>query len=330
MPGAGFRGAEPVPLLHRMPSHHSIPDWVNAGRRRADLQRLTIRRRRTAAGFGALALLVVIIAIASGGGGGSRGAAQTLNANAQLHPPVLSEPVVVREHRREGRAVDRMLASGIPVVSQGGDRVREIALTFDDGPSVYTQQMLAVLQHFHAPATFFEIGQQIPPFADGTRAIVSDGYWAENHTMTHPFLTHLSASEQQTQLTQAAQNLVAAGAPPPRLFRPPYGDYNSGVVALARRMDMLSVLWSIDTQDYTLPGSPRIVQSVLSAAKPGSIVLMHDGGGPRYETVGALPEIIRGLRARGYTLVSVPRMMLDDPPTAAEALPAGSGLATGG
>jgi peptidoglycan/xylan/chitin deacetylase (PgdA/CDA1 family) len=313
-----------------MPSHHSIPDWVNAGRRRSNFHRIRIRRRRSAVGLGAIVLLVVLIAFASSGGR-SHAATKTVNANAPLTTPVLSESVAVREHRRENRAIDRVLASGIGVVRQGGSSEREVALTFDDGPSSYTPGVVAVLKHFHVPATFFEIGQQIPSYASFTLSIVAAGYWAEDHTLTHPNLNALSPADQDNELTAAAHNLTSAGAPFPRLFRPPYGDYDANVLSTARQLGMLTVLWTIDTEDYTLPGSPRIADTVLSQATPGAIVLMHDGGGPRYQTIDALPAIIRGLRARGYTLVSVPRMMLDDPPTSvSEAMGPGGGLAGSG
>jgi peptidoglycan/xylan/chitin deacetylase (PgdA/CDA1 family) len=77
---------------------------------------------------------------------------------------------------------------------------------------------------------------------------------------------------------------------------------------------MLMVLWSVDTQDYKRPGVGSIVRKALHGARPGSIILLHDAGGDRTQTVSALPAIVHGLRSRGYKLVTVPRLMLDDPP----------------
>ena len=123
----------------------------------------------------------------------------------------------------------------------------------------------------------------------------------------------LSAADQQTQLLQQISATGAYGAPYPRMFRPPYGSFNQTTLSILRRMKMLMVLWTVDTNDYRQPGVPAIVSSVLSGARPGAIVLMHDAGGTRTETVAALPQIINGLRAKGYTLVTVPKLLLDNP-----------------
>ena len=107
---------------------------------------------------------------------------------------------------------------------------------------------------------------------------------------------------------------MAAGAPAPRLFRPPYGAFNHKTLAMLKRQGLLMVMWSVDTSDYARPGVPRIVASALNGAHPGGIILMHDGGGDRSETVQALPQIIQGLRQRGYSMVTVPHLVRDDPP----------------
>ncbi len=104
------------------------------------------------------------------------------------------------------------------------------------------------------------------------------------------------------------------GAPFPRLFRPPYGLWNSGTLSLLRSYRMLMVLWSVDTGDYRLPGRAAIIRAALAGARPGAIILFHDAGGNRSETVAALPIVIAKLKARGYRLVTVPRLLLDNPP----------------
>jgi peptidoglycan/xylan/chitin deacetylase (PgdA/CDA1 family) len=97
------------------------------------------------------------------------------------------------------------------------------------------------------------------------------------------------------------------------LFRPPYGLWNDTTLKLLKHYRMLMILWSVETGDYTLPGVAAIVQRALAGATPGAIILMHDAGGNRSETVAALPDIIRDLRRRGYKLVTVPRLLLDNP-----------------
>ena len=111
-------------------------------------------------------------------------------------------------------------------------------------------------------------------------------------------------------LGQAA-DLRRSGAPAANLFRPPFGLYDEATLKLLRRQGMLAVLWTVETDDYELPGPEAIEQRVLEAVHPGAIVLMHDGGGDRSETVAALPGIVQTLRDRGYELVTVPQLVLD-------------------
>ena len=126
-------------------------------------------------------------------------------------------------------------------------------------------------------------------------------------------MSQLSAKDQQTQLLQDTAAIGDYGAPFPRLFRPPYGLWNAATLSLLKRYRMLMILWTVDTNDYQLPGVAAIVDRAVDGAKPGAIILMHDAGGNRSETVAALPQIIKRLRARGYKLVTVPRLLLDNP-----------------
>jgi peptidoglycan/xylan/chitin deacetylase (PgdA/CDA1 family) len=111
----------------------------------------------------------------------------------------------------------------------------------------------------------------------------------------------------------------------PRLFRPPYASFDRATLRLLREYRMLMVMWSIDSEDYTRPGAREIVRNVVEKARPGAIVLMHDAGGDRSQTVAALPAIVHKLRRRGYRFVTVPRMLLDDPPPEDQRLPHGAG-----
>ena len=95
----------------------------------------------------------------------------------------------------------------------------------------------------------------------------------------------------------------------PCVFRPPYGDYNGSVVSIARSLGLATILWDVDPSDYTLPGVSAIEQRVLAQVTRGSIILSHDGGGPRGQTLAAYPSIIRALRARGYRFVTVPQLL---------------------
>jgi peptidoglycan/xylan/chitin deacetylase (PgdA/CDA1 family) len=171
------------------------------------------------------------------------------------------------------------------------------------------------------PATFFVIGQEIHDFGASAEREVRDGFTIGDHTENHPMLAHLSAHDQREQLFEQAARIELLGWQKPRLFRPPYGSFNATTFRLLHQMKMLMVLWSVDTDDYEQPGVETIVKRALEGAKPGAIILMHDAGGNREQTVAALPPLIHALRARGLQLVSVPRLLADDPPPRGQPLP---------
>jgi peptidoglycan-N-acetylglucosamine deacetylase len=221
---------------------------------------------------------------------------------------------------RENRAIDRLLARQ-PFISAGGGERREIALTFDDGPGPYTPRLLDQLQRLHVPATFFEIGFMFQWFHASASRQLRIGDVIGDHTETHPMMAQLSAGAQQSQIVDQTEWVRKYGGPFPRLWRPPYGSYNATTLAILHREHMLMVLWTIDTDDYLRPGVSAIVHKALSGARPGAIILMHDAGGDRTETIGALPLIVKSLRDRGYKLVTVPQLILDDPPQHVQRLP---------
>lgn len=201
-------------------------------------------------------------------------------------------------------------------VGLAGRHRPEVALTFDDGPGSYTPQVLRILRRTHAPATFFVIGRWARAFPQLVAEEARDGFEIGDHTETHPMLSLLSPAAQAAQITEAEDAIRSAGAPWPRLFRPPYGSFNQTTPAILHAERMLMVLWSADTKDYSRPGVARIVYTAVSGAQPGAIILMHDGGGDRSETVAALPRIIRRLRQRGFRLVTISQLLSDDPPPA--------------
>jgi peptidoglycan/xylan/chitin deacetylase (PgdA/CDA1 family) len=242
---------------------------------------------------------------------GPRSFARSLGNRAALHGGRLASGLGALE--RDNRAISRVLAY-TPFVRAGLPRRRMIALTFDDGPSPYTPQIVRVLVKMHVPATFFVVGQQLTYFSAGLRDELRDGFVVGDHTENHPPLSVLSASRQLAQIEGAAVGIQRVGAPFPRLFRPPYGMYNARTLAILRRLRMLMVMWSVDPRDWLRPGTRAIVQRVLAGAQPGAIVEMHDGGGDRSQTVAALPRIIDGLRRRHYELVTVPQLLSADPP----------------
>jgi peptidoglycan-N-acetylglucosamine deacetylase len=278
-----------------------------------------VYRRRRVAALSAIGGLVVIIALVivatSGGGGSGRVQLASIGYFSQVKTLAGSGPTsfAATERAAENAAITRTM-SYTPAIRIAGSQHREIALTFDDGPGPYTPQVLHVLEREHVPGTFFEVGVAEQYFHASTTAIVARGYPIGDHTENHYAMSTLSRRQQQQQLLLQSAAIGQYGAAFPRMFRPPYGLWNSTTLALLKKYRMLMILWTVDTNDYTLPGVSSIVKSALKGSQPGAIILMHDAGGNRSETVAALPKIIAGLRKRGYTLVTVPQLILDNPP----------------
>ncbi len=285
------------------------------------------RRRRRVALVAALTLLVVLVAVVatSSGSAGSwdpvrlrEGAIEAL-PKLRLEQQVNAAAAAIQrqKHRRakEDDAVAATLAK-TPFVRQAGAQHREVALTFDDGPGVYTERILDALRRGHAKGTFFVIGRQIASFPLPLQRSVAEGNELGDHTWNHPDVTKLAPRDLKTELTDQATALQRAGLPRPRLFRPPYGAYNDATLAAAAREHMLTVLWTIDSSDYVSRSPAALSKYVLDLAKPGAIILMHDGGGNRTVTSKALSLIVRGLARKGYRMVTVPRLLLDNPPDA--------------
>jgi peptidoglycan/xylan/chitin deacetylase (PgdA/CDA1 family) len=304
--------------------------------RRADWRR---HRRNVRTTRRALALLTVAVVAAIGVllvAGGSSGTGPEASAPLRTNPATRhatrqakpsrplhrgpSQPASPSAARAQQAAVARVLRY-TSYVRLAGAREREVALTFDDGPSTYTPQVLGVLERMYAPATFFVIGREAQTYPKFVAAEARDGFEVGDHTQTHPLMAALSPAVQQSQISDAASAIHAAGAPYPRLWRPPYGSFNAATLRTLHHLGMLMVLWSVDTSDYARPGVARIVYTAVSGARPGAIILMHDGGGPRSETVAALPRIITRLRQRHFKLVTVAQLVADDPPPASQPAP---------
>jgi len=218
------------------------------------------------------------------------------------------------------RAIDGVLAY-TPFITGGMPRQKVVALTFDDGPSPYSASIVKILLRMHVPATFFVVGQQLTDFSSGLRDEFRHGFAIGDHTENHAMMTRLSAAAQYKQIHDDAVRLVRLGAPFPRLYRPPYGAYNATTLRQLKQLKMLMTLWSVDTRDWTRPGTAAIVRAAESRARPGAVILMHDGGGDRAETVAALPAIINALRRRHYSFATVPQLLRVDPPPRNQRLP---------
>lgn len=270
------------------------------------------RRRRAGAGLALIVLVVLLIGAISSHKSSSHPRASSAKRHVAILSPTQAERAADAA-KAEQKAIGSVLAY-TPFLRSGGSRGNEVALTFDDGPGPYTQQLVATLNKLHVLATFFAIGSQEQYFSAGTLAEINSGDAVGDHTETHPMMASLSPHDQYEQLFDQMAQIEVLGGTRPRLFRPPYGSFNTTTFREIHHLRLLMVLWSVDTADYTQPGVSAIVQSALAGAKPGAIILMHDGGGNRSETIAALPAIVKGLRKRGLHPVTIPRLLLDDPP----------------
>jgi peptidoglycan/xylan/chitin deacetylase (PgdA/CDA1 family) len=199
-------------------------------------------------------------------------------------------------------------------VFTGPRNVHDIALTFDDGPwwEPPTEDFVNELVRLHVPATFFEIGEHIPtydPHGTVERQMLADGDMIGDHTWSHPDLEGVSPLQQHEQIADAASEIKKVTGFEPCLFRAPDGAVNSSVLSEARSLGLTTIQWDIDPRDWALPGEGEIIDNVLANAHNGGIIEEHFGGGPRFETLDALPAEVAGLRARGYQFVTLTQML---------------------
>jgi peptidoglycan-N-acetylglucosamine deacetylase len=213
--------------------------------------------------------------------------------------------LVLERGRLSGRVVSLGFrsAAGAPL---------PVALTFDDGPwPGTTEQILAILARLRAPATFYVVGRQAEQHPALVRRALAAGMAVGTHSFSHPeHFGRLPMEGIRAEITKGRKALERLGVRPVG-FRPPGGAASRTVLAAAEHLGWPTVLWTIDPLDWQPGVTPhQIVRRVLAAARPGAIVLLHDGGGDRSATVAALPDIITGLRRLGLT----PTVMPPSPP----------------
>lgn len=203
-----------------------------------------------------------------------------------------------------------------PVSSPRSERARQVQprrpqtrrsgkvvyLTFDDGPNrVTTPQVLTLLQRYNAKATFFMVGNQ----AEGKTALVQQvraaGHAVGNHTYSHPSLTKLATPQIRQELRRTDALIGQTSC-----MRPPGGATNEAVASAARSEGKHVSMWSVDTVDWRRPGVQAIAAGMLTTTRSGSVVLMHDGGGPRAQTVQALATVLPRWAAQGYRFETLP------------------------
>jgi peptidoglycan-N-acetylglucosamine deacetylase len=282
-------------------------------RRAARTQKL--RRRRRYGGLSALVVVGVVVAVlvatqSSGGAphpGPRVGAASHVSPSASLSGQSAQWGL---ETAAQVAAVRRLVAYGLPLFC-GGTSKPMVALTFDDGPGVYTHFAIKKLRQYHLHATFFLVGKEIhawPGWAEREEPYADFG----DHTMTHPFLPALPQFEMVQEIAGAQALIERTVGEPVVLFRPPYEGRSAAIDHEVTSLGMLQVLWNVDSQDSLGANYAGIEQNVIAGLHPGSIILMHENRG---QTIRALPTIFAALARRHLEAVTVPQMVAEDPPS---------------
>ncbi len=174
-----------------------------------------------------------------------------------------------------------------------------VAITFDDGPSSYTPQILAILKKYHVKATFFMVGEMAKRHPEIVKMVLADGHAIGNHTNTHPFLTKLNNDRLVQEIDMPQTIIFGIAGVKPVCLRYPYDAHNQHVNDTIRQQGLTPVGVDLDSRDYKRPGVDKMVASVVGSAKSGSVILFHDGCTKREQTVAALSRVIEGIQKKG-------------------------------
>ena len=224
---------------------------------------------------------------------------------------------------KNGRSTAAALFGPPPALlslSSGSGKMKQVALTFDDGPSLAkTPALLDALDAAHAPATFFVVGSRAAEAPALLRRMAQSGDEVENHSSTHPNMNLVLGADAEREILRGSVTIEALTGHQPHFFRPPGGNANAGVQHLAHKYGLTVAYWSLDALHYEDLGSPpRLVKYVLAHVHPGSIVLMHNGPDV---TTAAVPDLVTGLRAMGYSLVTLSKIAQGQTNTPAKLMP---------
>ncbi|MFL5952954.1 MAG: polysaccharide deacetylase family protein [Gaiellaceae bacterium] len=231
-------------------------------------------------------------------------------AAASRNGPEPFKPVHRVLQWEQTRALRIALRKGEPIYCGGGN-ANVVALTFDDGPGPYTAQLLSMLQGAGAHATFFLIGNRVQYWPETARDEARLGA-VGNHSWSHPRLTHLPRWLVWAELLRTQYTVSQSLGWKPRMFRAPYELHDAQTDSIARSLGLLQVFWSaISGDDRAHPTAKSVARNVIGDLHPGAIVLLHD---IHPWTIAAMPAILAAAQARGIRLVSVPELLVLDPP----------------
>lgn len=234
---------------------------------------------------------------------------------AGTRPPLTQAPPAIPPVTDPGAALTRVPTLAVPVQTRPIYQLRDlspgsapsaVALTIDDGPDPrYTPEVLAVLAQYQVSATFSVIGRQAVRYPALLQQILAQGHSLTNHSMNHPEpFAKLPAARVQTEIVGGLEAIYDATGFATSTFRSPGGDWSPSVYGLVAELGMMPIDWDVDPRDWSRPGVATITAKLLRA-KPGEILLCHDGGGNRSQTVTALRTVLPALKSRGLTFVTL-------------------------
>jgi peptidoglycan-N-acetylglucosamine deacetylase len=196
------------------------------------------------------------------------------------------------------RAVDEVAGQPVYYVDDGP---KVVALTIDDGPSpVYTPQVLQVLARYGVTASFSMIGENVSYYPSVARQVADAGHTIVNHTWNHVNLTAMTTAQLRGEIGRTTDAIHTATRRQPTMFRAPYGAWSRTLLEYCTDEDLMPLDWSVDPADWSRPGVSKIVTTIMRTTRTGSIILEHDGGGNRSQTVAALKIVIPRLLDEGY------------------------------
>ncbi|MBQ3076029.1 MAG: polysaccharide deacetylase family protein [Clostridia bacterium] len=189
-------------------------------------------------------------------------------------------------------------------------QAQQIALTFDDGPSIQnTEEILGILKEYGIRATFFVIGENAAADPERIRMIHEAGHEIGNHTYTHAYISKIGKDALREEIQKTENVLKEITGEKPCVFRPPGGLYNEEALTVLEEMGYRSILWSLDTRDWSMPKSDTIVSKIEENAVGGDIILFHDLNDKRLPTPEALKQILPYLKENGYEFVTISEMI---------------------
>ncbi len=216
-------------------------------------------------------------------------------------PDELPENLVELNIGDDGNAIVRELR-------RGNHKLKEIALTFDDGPHpIYTSKILSILRYYRVPATFFMVGVQAERYPEWVKMVFQEGHEIGSHTYDHFRLVDLPYDEQVYQIEEFQRLIHTLTGVYPKFIRPPGGRYNKFTVELMNQNGLALGLWDINSKDGTDVSSEKMLRSILESVQNGSIILLHDGSPTSVEV---LPLLIETLKRRGFQFVTMSQMLI--------------------